>query len=546
MVKNSTAHGTQFTKQPLRPYGRSLRDFEPLSPAEKTLLDCCRQGEFAIIGEARPDKETEANRVRADFVRFLALGGDERAPVHEHGVQLFGAWLTNVLQLTAARVPRRMALWHCWIERIEAGQTSFELLSLSGTRLKGGLLGDRLHCEGSFFMNDGFHASGEVRLLGANIGGNLDCRAGLFENPSGDALSCDGSVISGSIIAAGCHAKGNVRLHAVTIGGDLDVRGGLLETPGRHALSGDGANVSGSIYLSQGFRAVGQVRLVAAVSGGDVDLTNGRFEHSKDVALDCDRLHVRGRLFLSSLVALSGVDMSLAYVGTLCDDFVSWAGAKGRVVLDGFTYGRLAGIAPVDAGTRIDWLRLQVPTHLGEEFRPQPWEQVTIALRAMGHPDEARAVAVAKQDHLRRAGKMAAGARMFHWAYGALIGYGYMPWRLIRLMSLVWLFCGLVYWWAANPGPLGPSSYLIAPAGKEANPRRPDYANFVPLFYSADVLLPVIDLGYKDEWQPVVTRDSKPLLAGQILRFIYWFEITFGWVAGLLLVAVVGNLVKKD
>jgi hypothetical protein len=68
-----------------------------------------------------------------------------------------------------------------------------------------------------------------------------------------------------------------------------------------------------------------------------------------------------------------------------------------------------------------------------------------------------------------------------------------------------------------------------------------------PLIYSADVLLPVVDLGYKDEWQPVVAdRDGNPLIWGRLLRFFYWFEIAFGWVAGLLLVGVPGNLIKKD
>ena len=31
-----------------------------------------------------------------------------------------------------------------------------------------------------------------------------------------------------------------------------------------------------------------------------------------------------------------------------------------------------------------------------------------------------------------------------------------------------------------------------------------------------------------------------------IMRFYMWFEILFGWAASLLLVAVLGNLVKRD
>lgn len=77
-----------------RALGRSLGDFAPLSSAETVLLDAARRGVDAVIATDRPSAETDANRVRADFVRFLALGGVADAPVHEHGVQLIGGWLT--------------------------------------------------------------------------------------------------------------------------------------------------------------------------------------------------------------------------------------------------------------------------------------------------------------------------------------------------------------------------------------------------------------------------------------------------------------------
>jgi hypothetical protein len=38
-------------------------------------------------------------KIDAGFVRFLTLGGDESAPVHENGVHLQGAWLEGVLDL---------------------------------------------------------------------------------------------------------------------------------------------------------------------------------------------------------------------------------------------------------------------------------------------------------------------------------------------------------------------------------------------------------------------------------------------------------------
>ena len=58
---------------PIKPFGRSLCDFELLKPAEQNLLEACRIGVFAKISEQRPEQANEQNIVRASFLRFLAL-----------------------------------------------------------------------------------------------------------------------------------------------------------------------------------------------------------------------------------------------------------------------------------------------------------------------------------------------------------------------------------------------------------------------------------------------------------------------------------------
>src|SRR3546814_13601426 len=75
-----------------RVFGRSLSDFGTLWPAADALLQCSRIGAPTVISETRPGVETTTNRVGADFVRLLTLGGSEQAPVHEHSGQLQGAW----------------------------------------------------------------------------------------------------------------------------------------------------------------------------------------------------------------------------------------------------------------------------------------------------------------------------------------------------------------------------------------------------------------------------------------------------------------------
>src|SRR5436190_18756417 len=93
-----------------RPSGRTLAEFGELSAAEKTLVECCRRGKEALIAEARPKRRTKANQVRASLIRFLALGGDERAPVHEYGVALRGAWITDTLEIEDNTIPYSLSL----------------------------------------------------------------------------------------------------------------------------------------------------------------------------------------------------------------------------------------------------------------------------------------------------------------------------------------------------------------------------------------------------------------------------------------------------
>ena len=80
----------------------SMQDFLPLRPAEEKLLGAALTGEPCVCVAARPDVPTEDNLVRADFLRFLALGGEERNAVHESGLRVQGAYIDGAVNLTGA------------------------------------------------------------------------------------------------------------------------------------------------------------------------------------------------------------------------------------------------------------------------------------------------------------------------------------------------------------------------------------------------------------------------------------------------------------
>jgi hypothetical protein len=247
-----------------------------------------------------------------------------------------------------------------------------------------------------------------------------------------------------------------------------------------------------------------------------------------------------------------------ASVGSLIDPETDWP-QPGTLILDGIRIGRFSGNAPTDGTVRVRWLLLQLAEDLSQEFKPQPWEETIRVLREMGHYEDARVVAISKQEQLRIAGKFRGVGWLLHILYGWLVGYGHRPMRLFGRVGAAWLILTLAFWAGANPSTFGLRTHLIAPtrAGTDAacpaGPGKaacealpPDYRSFFAPAYAADLLVPVINLGYKTQWQPRVSIDGKPLFWGHALRFLAWTGILFGWVASLLLVGVLTNLIKKD
>ena len=339
-----------------KPAGRTLVEFQPLKPAELKLLDACRQGTEARISAERPVAANDDNTVRAAFLRFLALGGDVQAPVHEHGVQLVGAWIEGMLDMAAAKVPSGLVIWACHFDIIPV----FRGAKIAGTLNLGvckfpGLNGDGLVCEGNLFLRPDAIATGEVRLLGAQIGGDLDCSGAKFDGKDGAALTADGAVIQGSaffeqdftatggvrlpgvrigvnlackgakfdgkngdaLMADGAVIKGNVflnesytmgavRLHGANIDGGLVCRGAEFDGKDGDALSADGAVIQGGVFLDREFSATGKVRLVRIQIGGSLECRNAKFDGKNGDALSANGAVIKGSVFLNEGFTATG------------------------------------------------------------------------------------------------------------------------------------------------------------------------------------------------------------------------------------------------
>jgi hypothetical protein len=637
-------------KLPLKAFGRSLSEFELLFdnyPAERSLLEKCRSGELAIISAQRPEQPTKENTVRSSFLYFLALGGDEYAPVHEKGVRLQGAWVEDNLDLEGAILPHSLVLLHCHLSSISLLESNVHgFINFDGCHINV-LQADRITCSGSIFLKN---TTGKVILTGAQIGGDLECHGGKFNGNGGHALICERAVIKGNVLLRDSFtATGTVSLSGVKIGGNLECDGGKFNGNGGHALICRGAVIKGNVLLRDSFTAKGSVYLSGAQIGGYLECIGVTLESTKcndNFALEAQHMVVSGAFFVHELVSVIGtISLYAARVGSLVDDKQSWTEVK--LNLDGFIYDRLAGTP--DAKTRITWLNRQSKSEagldgIGGNFKPQPWQQLQKVLREMGHLEDARQVAIEFEKRLRKANLIGQTpeswckprawlyrkiSRRFHWLFGWLIGYGYRPLGLFFKMFIVWLICGVIYWGAAvygnnGNGVFAPSNPLVfqnteyatcvpdscaakvekmksvysilhevlppntslmfqnteyavcipdSDAAKAEKTKsviavpppvqgagnwylceklRPEYTGFSPFAYSLDLILPLVDLQQENDWSPMIPTPDKTSAFWTwtpnheyFIRLVIWFEILFGWVASLLLVAVVSGLTKR-
>jgi hypothetical protein len=220
-------------------------------------------------------------------------------------------------------------------------------------------------------LHHGFKAEGIVSLLGATIGGNLECNQGEFVNKGGIALDAERSNIGGDVflctgfwgggkkvVAEGFKAEGETKLVRAVIAGTLDCTSGMFVNPGSWALRASGLRVKGNILLSEGFRADGEVSLLGVTVVGNLECNNGEFMNSGKVALNGEQLKVGGDVFLCEglwrkdktvraerfravgVVKLIGanVDGSVKFTGASFAD--NQANGSGAVNLFGATIGR--------------------------------------------------------------------------------------------------------------------------------------------------------------------------------------------------------------
>ena len=276
-----------------------------LNPAEKEFARCLAEGEPCEIGNGElPQNGIEsgegANVVRGEVIRFFAFGGNGKNPVLDSMIRLRGAWISGDLNLVHASIPYALMFSNChFVASVMMQYAECAALYLNGSRLVKKLYADGLTTKGSVNLHKGFSAEGEVRLLGANIGGGLDCAGGKFNNSDGKALSADGLTTKRNVnFRNGFSAEGEVRLLGANVGGSLDCTGGKFSNPDGDALFADRLTTKGNVNFRDGFSAEGGVRLLGANIGGDLICVGAKFHNPEGNALFADKITTKGSVYL--------------------------------------------------------------------------------------------------------------------------------------------------------------------------------------------------------------------------------------------------------
>jgi hypothetical protein len=168
------------------------------------------------------------------------------------------------------------------------------------------LAGDRLRVDQNVVLTDltavGVSASGTIRVNTAHIGGQLNCSGATLRNSSGPALDGDGLVTGQDLFlrdgfkATGSGDDGAVRLLGAHIGGQLNCSGATLRNSSGPALIAEDIRVDGPVFLSHNFEATGggrrqTINLTGAHIGGTLVFEPAVLKHAVN---DRQQLNVDG------------------------------------------------------------------------------------------------------------------------------------------------------------------------------------------------------------------------------------------------------------
>ncbi|GAA2278313.1 hypothetical protein GCM10010145_59270 [Streptomyces ruber] len=483
---------------------------DDLTPAERRVWDAFPRGasvDFRTSGDedvTRGGGWGPERTVRASVLRALLLtGAQEDGEIA--ALRLTGARITGVLHLMYAAVGTPVRLSHCHFDATPLLYgAQFRQLNLRASVLPG-LDAGALHVEGVLRMSD-CRVRGPVGLSGLKITRALFLERAEFRarDAAEPVLQLNHAEIGDGLLAQGIRAHGRVRLDGASIAGVADLTDAELRALSGTALDATGLTV-GADLRARGLRTEGGIDLRGARIPGRLDLMGARLSHPGGTALRVSS-SVISELWLYLGDRVEGdLVMRRAHI-----DLLNMTPEKlpEKVLLNNLTYTTLAPHEPAER--RLPMLAG------GDRYEPYAYEQLTAAYRRIGDDDAARLVQLAKQR--RRRATLPWYGRLWGHVQDVTVGYGF---RLLR--AAVWLLSLLA---------VGSVAYGL----DHPRPLKADEApGFNPVFYTLDLLLPVIDFGQERAFAP-----------GGWHQWLSYALVVTGWILATATVAGVTRAVSRQ
>ncbi|WP_438319286.1 membrane-associated oxidoreductase [Streptomyces sp. HUAS TT3] len=477
-----------------------------LTTAERRVWEAFPRGEGVDFRE-HPDEDAAdgadwgpERTLRAEVLIALLLSGSP-ADGLVCGLTVKGARITGAIDWTYATIEHGIRLQACWFERTPVLYgAQLRALVLSDSVLPG-LMAANLRADLVLRLT-GCRVTGRLRLQGARISGGLFLERAVIGTPGtpGDAgtpgdtgtpgdpgttdatpaaeaadgppLQLNHADIGTDVIAMGLTVHGQTRINGATVRGQIQLDGARLHAPGGIALHAETLTV-GTDLRAHRLDARGMVNLTGSRIPGQVIFTRARFHAPGETALRASSCTI-GELWLNRCEPVQGaVNLRRSTLDLLHVEPGTW---PDRIRIDGLTYRTLAPHLP--PGERLPALEREESGYL-----PYAYEQLAAAYRTTGDEAAARTVQLAKLRRHRRT--LPRHTRLWGVLQDATVGYGFRPLRAAGWLLALLLTGSLAYG-------LRPPPPLKAGEAPEFN----------PVFYTLDLLLPIIGFGQEQAFAP--------------------------------------------
>lgn len=431
----------------------------------------------------------------------------------------------------------------------------------------------------NIYFTENFKSIGNIDLLGIVIGGSLEfmnCEITgylklsnsfvneyvLFDsvriiNTANDAIIADGMECNGIIhFKKGNYIYGETRFVGATINGQFICDDVHFFNNNNKSLNLAFINLKNTLVLTDKVAVEGETRLVGAVIDGDISIEGAELRNSSGYSLRADRVSVKGSVFLRQYLLVDGIvsfssanilgnfavnnikqspyyklDLRSANVGVLWDSQDSWP-SKGNLFLSGFEYNSIRDESSFSSEIRLQWLNRQP----NDSNKYQAFDYFARILKDNGYIDDANSIMYNKEVEITK--QMPFLEKIFRKLNYYVIGYGYKPWRLMIIISIIVLVGSLVFKFAFR------NNLMLQTRHIHLKPK--------PFFYSVDLFIPIIDLRQSKYWTPITNKIiSRKILKNTNFKihskFIYYyfcFHIFAGWISTTLLIASLSGLIK--